>query len=470
LDVTYWTSLAADHTPRGIAVDDVGNAYIAGGTMPVDLPSTFAAFLRNPSVSGWNDLGLRSLGIASSDVFVTKTGPDGKIMWSAIIGGPGYDRADAIEVDAHGFVYVAGRAGRGFPVTPSVFQASFQGSDESLPFGPQDGFVCKLTAATGALVFCSYFGTTDANGVSELAVDGSGNIYLASAYTSGAYPLGVRERFNNQPHVGPQDAVLAKVKGDGSSVLWATYLGGSNMDGEGASVRVDPFDNPYFLTTTTSTDALTTPRALGRVYRGDSDLYLARLTPDTGQVMWATYLGGSSRESAPAHNLAVDRAGAVTIAMSTLSPDLPTTPGAFQRMSSGGSDMFIARLAPDGSRVVAGTYLGGRSDDRAEAVAIDARGSVHLVGATDSPDFPIIADASRLKPGGTRDTVMVELSPDLSHVTYATYLESVSNGYARGVAVDGRGNRYLVGEPGIVAAQAGNGGRLDSFVLKFTPR
>ncbi len=235
-------------------------------------------------------------------------GSEGQILWSTLLGGPNYDRAYAIEVDGRGFVYIAGRAGRGFPVTQGVFQPGFQGGQEAAFYGPQDGFLCKLTADRGERVFCSYFGTNDVSIIRDLAVDQNGDIYVASGYSSGTYPAGVRERFNNRPH-GAREAVLAKIKGDGSVVLWATYLGGSDLEFNQNSVRVDGTGFPYILLTTRSSDIQTTADAFDRTYAGNEDLYVAKLTPDTGQLQWATYLGGTANESTETHEFAVDREG-----------------------------------------------------------------------------------------------------------------------------------------------------------------
>ena len=106
--------------------------------------------------------------------------------------------------------------------------------------------------------------------------------------------------------------------------------------------------------------------------------------------------------------------------------------------------MFVARLSPDGSRVASATYVGGRSSDEVGTMTTDVRGHVHLIGSTDSPDFPVARNPQRRAPAGTRESVMIELSADLGRVELATYVGS--SGQVRSIAVDARGNRYLVGQ------------------------
>jgi Beta-propeller repeat len=458
---------------RDVAVDRQGYVYVTGGTESDDFPVTPGAYQTksNPGIP-------ESSRVRPSDVFVTKFSPSGAIVWSTLIGGPNHDRAYAIAVDADEYVYVAGRAGRGFPVTPGAVQTSFMGGQGADFYGEQDGFVCKLKPDGTALVFCSYFGTSDPNIVRDLAVDQHGDIYIASAYSSGAFPASIASAFSNRPH-GGRDGVVAKLKGDGSRVLWATYLGGSGEEGGGNSIRLDAAGNPYALITTASSDAETTPGAYQRAYGGDEDLYVARLTPDRGTLVWATYLGGPQNESTETHELAVDAQGNVYIAAPTKSPSFPTTPGAFQRQFGGVHDIFVAKLSPDGSRLLASTFIGGDGPDRPEGVAVDAFGNVHFTGVTASTNFPLTEGAVQSRHRGERrreerDAVAVVLAADFSRLLFSTLVGGDGDQSGRGATVDSQGNFYIVGEtnarnwPLKNAARAASSGRGDAFVMKFT--
>ncbi|MGH7822390.1 MAG: SBBP repeat-containing protein, partial [Candidatus Binatia bacterium] len=120
--LTFSTFLggSASEGVRDVAVDAVGNLYVAGGTESANFPVTAGAFqtTHNPGTP-------ESPAVTRNDVFVAKFDPTGRqLIWSTFIGGPNHDRAYAIEVDESGFVYVCGRAGRGFPVTAGAFQVS----------------------------------------------------------------------------------------------------------------------------------------------------------------------------------------------------------------------------------------------------------------------------------------------------------------------------------------------------------
>jgi hypothetical protein len=132
-------------------------------------------------------------------------------------------------------------------VTAGAFQTTFMGAGWSFlpsPYGNQDGFVAKLSSDGSRLLWASYFGTTDDRIIRDLDVDGNGDIYIASARNTGSYPASVAGAFINSPIGGITDAVFAKIKGDGSRVLWAKYLGGTGGESGTNSVRVDAQGNP----------------------------------------------------------------------------------------------------------------------------------------------------------------------------------------------------------------------------------
>ena len=158
---------------RDIYTDDAGFTYVVGGTGSSN-------FIGAGSYSGSNiyNAGLPNTvadGVfGGADVFVTKLGPTGQVLWSKFMGGQNYDRAYAVEVDTSGDVYVSGRAGTGFPTTAGL-QTIFQGTSSPSSYGSQNGFVTKLNA-DGQLQWSTYLGTGEL--VRDLAVDGNGSLYV----------------------------------------------------------------------------------------------------------------------------------------------------------------------------------------------------------------------------------------------------------------------------------------------------
>lgn len=422
---------------RDIAVDRQGHIYVTGGTAAVDFQTTPGAYDR--SFNG----GL--------DAFVMKLTAEGKVLWATYLGGPSHDRAYAIEVDDQGYVYVSGRAGEKFPVTAGAFQTEFLGGPPQGPYPSQSGFVAKLSPEGKTLVWASYFGAGDdpSHPVRDLALARDGSIFIASSSTTGAYPKSIRpafERGYRSRHSGKRDAVLARLKNDGTEVVWATYLGGRESEGGEGSVRTTSKGNVYLLTTTESDDAPVTPGVYGQSYHGEGDFYLAKFNAE-GALLFATYLGGSDLENVETHELAVDEDENAIIASGSLSTDYPTTPGVVQpsyagsggRGTGGGTnypgDVVVAKISADGTRLLASTFLGGRYGESVEGVEVDSNGDVSITGATFSDDFPVTGGALQTRLGGNADAFVVKLSADLTHILYATYVGGKGSEACRALAV-----------------------------------
>jgi len=461
---------SGDDQIRDVATDRDGNIYVVGGTTSDDFPTTEGAYDRTHNGGGY-------------DVFVVKMAPDGRLLWSTLIGGPNYDRAYAVEVDAGGHAYVSGRAGAGFPVTSGAAQTEFGGGGGVGGYGEQDGFVAKVRPDGSGLVWATYFGTDVHDIVRDLDIDPDGAVYVTGHYQPGAsYPAAVESAFTNAP-LGEGDTVAAKFSPDGSRVEWARYLGGSSTDAGHASIRAGRDGSAYVLTQTRSPDAETV-NAYDASYNGQEDLYLARITADGARLLFATYLGGSGNESIGRGNLAMSPEGDLFIGSTSNSPGFPTTAGAYQRVYASTNtgnyederDITVVRFSPDG-RLLASTFVGGRAGDGMEGVIATA-GGVYVSGRTFSDDFPTTADAHQqtLAGRGLEDAVGIRLSPDLSQLIFSTYLGTTDSDGFRACAVDPWEGFVLGGTtpssawPVREAAQRQFRGTIDGVVAKFRLR
>ncbi|MCC6952968.1 MAG: SBBP repeat-containing protein, partial [Deltaproteobacteria bacterium] len=429
---------------RDMAVDTQGNIYVTGGTSSPNFPVTAGSY---QTVLGQGQLPDDPSTTSPIDVFVVKFSPTGSLLWATFVGGPNNDRAYAIEVDNAGYIYLGGRAGRGFPVTAGAFLPTFQSSPNTAPYGPQDGFVAKLSPDGRQLIWSSFFGSSDELIVRDIDVDRvTGEVYLASATSGAAFPSAISSRFNNSPK-GGNDAVFAKIRADGAQVLWATYVGGTGFEDHQNSIRVDSNGNLYGLTTTQSSN-IATSGAFDTTYGGGGDEFVVKLSPSNGALIWGAYIGGSLNESTETHELAgTDANGNVYVTGPTRSTDFPTTTGAFQRTFGGGvNDAFVMKISSNGSTLLASTYLGGSVNDRPEGTYVAPNGMVFFSGVTGSPNFPVTPNAFRTTLGGGVDAFAAVLSADLSSVVYATYLGGTLTEGGRGAVGDGRGNFYFGGD------------------------
>jgi hypothetical protein len=459
---------------RDVYADAHGNVYVCGGTASRDFPTTPGAY------DGTFNAGDTSG--QECDAFICKFGPDGQLIWSTYLGSPGYDRAYGIEVDAQGYVYVAGRAGRGFPTTPGAFQPTFQGYNGGGYGGFQNAFVAKLSPNGSTLVWASYVGVAQL--CRDIALDGQGNLCL---------PLGFQDRgtlppagwfanaFQKIPK-GGTDCGAVKISGDGSQVLWATWLGGSADDSQAASIRVDAQGYVSLYFHTLSADMPVTPGAFDGTYNGAGDGFVARLTPDGSGLAFGTYLGGrTGDEWISTHNLAVDRDGNTYVATQTGSSDFPITRGAVQqRFGGGGTDIAVVKFSPTGTRLAA-TYLGGSGSENADGIYVDPQGNILVTGETQSANFPVTADACQSQNHGGGETVAILLSADFSRLLYATYLGGPANDNGRSGFLGRDGSLYVTGSsdgPGwpvqneyqnTFQGGAGDWGSGDGLLAKLTP-
>ena len=448
---TYLGGATGKEAIRDVVVDSSGHIYITGGTTSSDFPTTPGAYDRT-----YNG--------GDRDAFVVKMNPEGKIMWSTLIGGSSFDSAIALEIDHQGYLYLAGRAGEGFPTTTGVFQTEFQGGSAKGPYPAQDGFVAKLSPDGENLVWASYFGAEDdpSHQVRDLAVGKNGDLYIAASSSTGHYPKAILRAFQRgfQPTPkGSRDNVVARIKSDGTEVVWATYLAGSGKEWGAPSIRASDEGSIIVLTATASDDMPTTPGAYDLTHNGETDFHIAKLTPE-GKLALGTYLGGSQMEMLETHELIIDTQENIIVASGTTSPDFPTTAGVFQPSynEAGGSwfgaikskylgDVVVAKLSADGSQLLASTFIGGSDEDLAEGVGIDEKDNIYFTGNTFSENFPISDDALQISHGGgDGDAFIVKLSADLTKIIYSSYMGGEDWDSGRSATVDSNGTLYIGGE------------------------
>jgi len=207
----------------------------------------------------------------------------------------------------------------------------------------------------------------------------------------------------------------------GSNLVYSTYLGGGNRDG-GSGIGIDPAGNAYVTGWTTSANFPTTPGAfqttLGGVGdQGIGDAFIAKLNPSGSNLVYSTYLGGSSDDSGS--RIAVDSAGNAYIDGSTGSTNFPVTANAFQPTFGGGdgslgggsNDLFVAELSASGSNLLYSTYFGGsgnESGSNLKGLVLDSAGNVYVTsGTSSSNDFPVTYGAFQTTFGGGAEDAFV---------------------------------------------------------------
>jgi hypothetical protein len=425
---------------RDVCVDGQGNIIVVGGTSSPDFPTTPGAYCRiyNDGSAGGTPGSIGNGG--SCDAFVAKFNSAGHLLWSTLLGGPNYDRAYGVKVDRQGYIYVAGRAGEGFPVTHGAFQTNFVDTNaKNLGlYGKQNGFVAKFSSDGSKLLWSSFVGSGQM--CRDIDVDANGDIYVPSGWNGVGQPPPASwfaNGFQKTPKGGgvptgaAGDICVLKIKSDGTRVLWGSWLCGSSFENLEAMIRVDPSGNVCLLTTVGSTDMPTPGQGQHTFGGGRSDAYLGKLAPDGSRLIYGTYLGGTSFDHVDTHELAVDAQGNAYVGTKTGSTNWVVSPGAFQASPDPHQqNVVVCKIGPDGARLAC-SYLGHDAVKDLEGISVDDAGNVYVSGTTRDPRFPVagIPFQSSYGPDRTAGGINYEgngfltvIAPDFKRLRYSTLM------------------------------------------------
>ncbi len=332
-----------------------------------------------------------------------------RVVAGTFLGGSGYDDGFSIYVSAGG-VYVAGSSGSSdFPVSG--------GYDATLG-GSSDGFIARLSLDLSSLLSSTYLG----GGLTDViydVVEGTGGIYVTGKTSSNDFPITAGAYDNT--YGGYTDAFVSVLSSDLSSLLYSTFLGGSQYD-EGRTVAVAS-DGVYVYGYTQSSDFPTTAGAYSNSFSGGSDVFVSKFSSNLSSLIASTYVGGGSLDYSSDMALS---STAVYITGHTYSTDFPTTAGAYSTSPAGSQDIFVSMLSTDLSSLSASTYLGGSSTDYSRAILLSPDG-VYVAGYTYSTDFPVSSGALDETYNGGEDAVVAKLSSDLSTFLAGTFMGGSGN-------------------------------------------
>ncbi len=246
------------------------------------------------------------------DVFVARIDAAGDVVWTTYLGGSGSDYAalcSAIAIDSSQNVFVTG-----YTDSPDLAHRmnDYQG-------GTLDSFVAKVSSG-GTVAWTLYLGGTDVDSARGITVVGTDDALVGGYTKSGDLP-----NATNVNH-GGYDGYVARINGAGS-VLWTTYLGGSDDDYAQA------------VATSGSHDVFVAGYSYPAII-GGRDATLTKLDSATGHVAWMSYLGGTGDDYG--ESVATDGGGRVYVAGYTYSTDLPDALNTLQ----GDRDGFLIKLDP----------------------------------------------------------------------------------------------------------------------------
>ena len=300
--------------------------------------------------------------------------------------------------------------------------------------------------------WCSFLGGSGSDYCYDLARDGAGDLYLTGYTTSSetSFPVKVGPKLVKG---GGDEIFVAKVKGDGSDIVYCGYIGGS-QDDEGRGISVDSAGCAY-ITGVTESDETTFPVLVGPdlTYNGTSatyyDAFVAKVSADGSSLVYCGYIGGERQEKGTCAE--VDASGRLHVAGLTNSSEatFPVLVGPDLTLngSTSTSDAFVARVAADGTALEYCGYIGGSNTDDARDLALDAAGCVVVVGRTRSKEnygFPVLVGPDLTHNSGY-DSYVAKVKADGTGLVYCGYIGGSSDGCATAVALDAAGAPIIAG-------------------------
>ncbi len=357
------------------------------------------------------------------------------LTYFSYLGGSGNDYPLAMDVDAPGFIYLAGyTTSTDYPMQGNVLTGMVQGNT-SLQAGnatANAGFLSKVdpnAAGTGnSLVFSTFLnGTLGNDQVEGIAVGPNGIAYAIGTTKSADFPITANAYAASL--YGPSDCFLAQVDTQNDILLYSSFFG-SELDDDGKAIALGTNGLVYFAGSTDGVQFPVAGQAYNQFSSGNYDVVLGAfdLTQSgVNTLVYGTYFGGSDIDQVNA--IALDAKGRMLLTGFTLSTNFPVTAlTAVQSTNHGNGDVFVSLLdltKPPSGFLLYSTFLGGSDGDVGYGVTSDSSDHLYVTGYSMSANFPVAGSAPQPNWGGGIDLFIARINPavaGLPGLDYSTYI------------------------------------------------
>jgi len=368
--ITRYTLVAVDGpmVSNAIAVDASGNMYVTGTTTsPGQLPGSALGFQK-------------TLG-GGTDAYLVRVNSNIALAYGTYIGGSSPDSGNAVAVDNSGHAYVAG----------STTSSNFPNTIGRLYMGGTDAFLTRIDTNQSGAASLSYsvlVGGSGSDSAQGVAIDSSGNAYLAGVTASTDFQPTSLTGYNTSKATANPDGFLVKLNSAGSTASYVTFYPFGPVNG----IALDGSFNAYVTGQTNgaiSTNSVTQGYQLSG---GAGHAFVAKFNTNTSGVsslLYATYLAGAGADNGL--SITTDGGRTAYVVGSTASANFPLANPVQPTYGGGASNAFLSVL-DTGVRGIPSltfsTFLGGSGTDSGNAVAVNLYKNPSLVGTTSSANFP----------------------------------------------------------------------------------
>ncbi len=304
------------------------------------------------------------------------------------------------------------------------------------------------------LAYSTYLGGSGGDQGTAIAVDSSGNAYIAGSTASANFPVSSTafHHTNKAATAGGMNVFVTKLTPGGgpSALAYSTYLGGSTND-QGAGIAVDKSGYAYVTGLSESSDFPVTSGAFQTTNKAAGsygpNAFVTKVNTTGSALAYSTFLGGDNYDFATA--IAVDSTGNAYVTGFAGSLDFPVTKGAYSTMNGSGESVFVTKVNGAGTGLDYSTFITGGSDDHSTSIAVSSGGNAFIAGYTESSDYPVTASAFQKTNKSGHTGFVTKLSAAGTSLAYSTYLGgSKGQDEIHGIAIDASGNAYLGGRAG----------------------
>ncbi|NHK31296.1 MAG: hypothetical protein FK730_08085 [Asgard group archaeon] len=372
--------------------------------------------------------------------------------FSTFIGGSDVDHGRGVAVTKEGYCYVTGRTESSDFPTKNAYNSTYGGGG--------DAFLTRFVA-NGSLFWSTYLGGSKLDNSYCISVAYDGSCFITGNTNSSDFPT--KNAYDSAFNGGYLDIYVAKFSSNGS-LLWSTYLGGSDTD-YAASIAV-AHDGSCFVIGDTRSKDFPIKNAYDSTHNGSREAFVSKFDTN-GSLLWSTYLGGSYNDFAG--DVAVTEDGSCYVTGITYSEDFPIM-NAFDSTYNGDLDAFITKFSAQGE-ILWSTFLGGIYWDDALGIAAAMDGSCYVTGFT-ILDFPI-QNAYDSTYDDWGDAFVTKFAAN-GTLLWSTFLGGNDIDRGRDIVTTIDGSCYVIGEtastnfPMKNAYDSSVNGVFDVFVTKFS--